>query len=276
LVGGPSKYMVGTEQGSTLSCNRRGKTPADKINQVFNGHHGPVYSVMRNTFFPKIFLTAGDWTTRIWCDEVRTPMYMTFYHKTYLTSATWHPVRPGVFCTSRMDGTMDVWDLLYKQSSAVLSVQVSDYALHTLRVQQDGKLVAVGSVDGSTSLLELSSGLSELARDEKNIIGQMFDREVTRDKNLIQRAREAKQRRRKSSAHFRGERDIGNIEESALKELSENFLKDVKREEEVTNATLEEKRKQRAKVLAGIDASTNILDEILSTADGAATVEPTL
>ena len=221
---------------------RRGKSPQDKISQTFNGHHGPVYSVMRNTFFAKFFLTVGDWTARVWCDEIKTPMFMTFYHKAYLTSGSWHPVRPGVFLTTRMDGRLDVWDLMYKQTAAVLSVQVSNYALHThkyvqtlasplclcapalrhvclfrvhmewardkvrcaqtrspdaepamllflLRIQQDGRVVAAGGVDGITSLLELSPNLGELAKDEKSLIGLMFEREATRDKNLIQRAR---------------------------------------------------------------------------------------
>eukprot|EP01012_Entosiphon_sulcatum_P025270 TRINITY_DN30588_c0_g1_i1.p1 TRINITY_DN30588_c0_g1~~TRINITY_DN30588_c0_g1_i1.p1 ORF type:complete len:598 (+),score=104.14 TRINITY_DN30588_c0_g1_i1:125-1918(+) len=246
LVGGPSKYMVGTEQGTTLSCNRRGKSPTDKISASFNGHHGPVYSVMRNTFFSKYFLTVGDWTARIWMDEIRTPMFMTYYHKAYLTCGTWHPVRPGVFLTTRMDGTMDVWDLLFKQNDPVLSVQVSDYSLHTLKVQQDGRFVAVGSVDGSTNLLELSPGLAEIARDEKNIIGQMFDRESARDKNLIQRMREAKQRKRKSSANIRAERDIGNIDEASLKELADQYLKEVKTTEEAdTQRRIEEQARRR-------------------------------
>eukprot|EP01006_Ploeotia_vitrea_P024733 TRINITY_DN57536_c0_g1_i1.p1 TRINITY_DN57536_c0_g1~~TRINITY_DN57536_c0_g1_i1.p1 ORF type:complete len:596 (-),score=63.12 TRINITY_DN57536_c0_g1_i1:221-2008(-) len=259
LVGGPSKYMVGTEQGTTLSCNRRGKSPNDKINACFNGHHGPVYSVQRNTFFAKYFLTVGDWTARIWMDEIKTPMFMTFYHRTYLTYGMWHPVRPGVFLTARMDGTMDVWDLLYKQNAPVLSVQVADYALHTLKVQQEGRLVAVGAVDGSANLLELSSGLSEIAREEKNIIGQMFEREATRDKNLIQRQREAKQRRRKSSAGVRAERDIGSIDEAQLKEISDDFMHEVHAEEEAWNKRQVSKKAWRDQMLRDIESSTESL-----------------
>lgn len=33
--------MVGTEQGSVLLCNRKGKSAADKIGAVYAGHHGP-------------------------------------------------------------------------------------------------------------------------------------------------------------------------------------------------------------------------------------------
>lgn len=61
----PTKFMVGTEQGSIVTCNRKAKTPAEKIVSVYAGHHGPVYSLQRNPFFPKNFLSVGDWTARV-------------------------------------------------------------------------------------------------------------------------------------------------------------------------------------------------------------------
>lgn len=255
LVGGPSKYMVGTEQGTCLVVNRRGKSPTDKISHTFNGHHGPVYSVMRNTFFAKFFLTVGDWTARVWCDEIKTPMFMTFYHKAYLTSGSWHAVRPGVFLTTRMDGRMDVWDLLYKQTAPVLSVQVSNYALHTHKIQPEGKIVATGGVDGITSLLELSDNLAVIAKDEKALVGAMFEREATRDKNLIQRAREMKQKRKKSDAAMRPERNIGNVGDEELEKITEKFWTQVKTSETAAVAKQEEVKKHREEMLQEIDSS---------------------
>ena len=57
--------MVGTEQGTVISCNRKAKTPGEKIVAVYPGHHGPVYALQRNPFFVKNFLTVGDWTARV-------------------------------------------------------------------------------------------------------------------------------------------------------------------------------------------------------------------
>lgn len=67
----PTKFMVGTEQGIVISCNRKAKTPAEKIVCTFSGHHGPIYALQRNPFYPKNFLTVGDWTARIWSEESR-------------------------------------------------------------------------------------------------------------------------------------------------------------------------------------------------------------
>ncbi|KAG7491374.1 hypothetical protein MATL_G00003000 [Megalops atlanticus] len=67
----PTKFMVGTEQGLVVSCNRKAKTPAEKIVCTYSGHHGPVYALQRNPFFPKNFLTVADWTARIWSEDIK-------------------------------------------------------------------------------------------------------------------------------------------------------------------------------------------------------------
>ena len=95
--------MVGTERGTIISGNRKAKTNADKIAAQFryvinihrkrdfqillksysiriyidisnftsSGHMGPVYHISRNPQFPKIFLTVGDWTARVWSEDIK-------------------------------------------------------------------------------------------------------------------------------------------------------------------------------------------------------------
>ncbi|EFC47121.1 hypothetical protein NAEGRDRAFT_60431 [Naegleria gruberi] len=60
----PTKFMIGTEQGAVLSCTRR-KNKGTAIDKVYYGHHhhhGPIYSIQRNPFLQKYFMTVGDWT----------------------------------------------------------------------------------------------------------------------------------------------------------------------------------------------------------------------
>ena len=45
-------------------------------------------------------------------------------HMSYMTDGCWSPVRPAVFFTTKMDGTLDVWDYLLKQNDPTLSIQV--------------------------------------------------------------------------------------------------------------------------------------------------------
>lgn len=40
--------------------------------------------------------------------------------------ACWSPVRPSVFFTVKMDGVLDVWDILFKQNDPTLSIKVPE------------------------------------------------------------------------------------------------------------------------------------------------------
>ncbi|XP_033127579.1 dynein intermediate chain 3, ciliary-like [Anneissia japonica] len=197
----PTKFMVGTEAGTIISCNRKAKTPAEKIVASYKEHLGAVYALQRNPFFPKNFLTVGDWTARIWSEDIRDSSIMwTKYHQSYLTDGCWSPVRPAVFFTTKVDGSLDVWDYLFKQNDPTLSLQVCDEELNSIRVQDQGKLIATGSHRGTTTLLELSSSLCTMQRNEKALVTAMFERETKREKILESRQRELKLKRNAPSA----------------------------------------------------------------------------
>lgn len=222
---GPTNFMVGTEQGQIFSCNRKAKNPVDRVKYTLQGHHGPVYGLRRNPFASKFFLSIGDWTARVWVDDtaVKTPILTTKYHSTYLTGGTWSPSRPGVFMTIKMDGTMDVWDLYYKHNEPSLQVQVSDLGLTALAVQESGGTMAVGTSDGSTTVLSLSKGLYEAAPAEKSAMNNMFDRETQREKNLEKALKEAKIKARKEAA--RKDEMADNVTEEHLRALEDEFYK---------------------------------------------------
>ncbi|CAG5886811.1 unnamed protein product [Menidia menidia] len=208
----PTKFMVGTEQGLVVSCNRKAKTPAEKIVCTYDGHHGPIYALQRNPFFPKNFLTVGDWTARIWSEDIKESSIMwTKYQMSYLMDACWSPVRPSVFFTVKMDGVLDVWDILFKQSDPTLSLKVCDKALYSLRVQDNGRMVACGSEQGEATLLEICSGLSTLQKNEKSLLAAMFERETKREKILEARQREIRLKERSRSEQSK-EEEVGREE----------------------------------------------------------------
>ncbi|CAI5644621.1 dynein intermediate chain 3, ciliary isoform X1 [Oreochromis niloticus] len=208
----PTKFMVGTEQGLVISCNRKAKTPAEKIVCTYDSHHGPIYALQRNPFFPKNFLTVGDWTARIWSEDIKESSIMwTKYQMSYLTDACWSPVRPSVFFTVKMDGVLDVWDILFKQSDPTLSLKVCDKSLYSLSVQDNGCLVACGSQLGEATLLEICSGLSTLQKNEKSLLAAMFERESKREKILEARQREVRLKERSRSEQSR-EEEVGREE----------------------------------------------------------------
>jgi dynein intermediate chain 2 len=113
---GPLKYLIGTEQGFMLLANKRKTIEVQTRYGIDNGgkHFGPVYSLWRNPLQTKYFLSIGDWSAKIWSDELRQPIMQTRYHSAYLTDGCWSPNRCGVFYLTRIDGFLDVWDFYYK------------------------------------------------------------------------------------------------------------------------------------------------------------------
>jgi dynein intermediate chain 2 len=224
IEAGPAKYLVGSEQGVVLSLNMRKRGGGGKDGKDAGGasgmvtamdagpgkHHGPIYSIQRNPFHPTSFLTVGDWTCRMWNEKNKGPILMTPYSKAYLTSGCWSPTRPGVFYTCRSDGVLDCWDYNYRQTQVAYSHKVSEYALSCIAVQGSaqnggGRLVAVGDVNGTVSLLEVSDSLAVPQPNEKVTIGMLFDRESKREENLEKKAQLMARLARQASNKNNGE-----------------------------------------------------------------------
>lgn len=103
--------------------------------------------------------------------------------------------------------------------------QVCEDGLYSLRVQDNGRLVACGSRQGVATLLDVSPGLSTLQRNEKSLVSavspetpprhqgqevtshlrpeQMFERETKREKILEARQRELRLKERSRSQQSR-------------------------------------------------------------------------
>lgn len=131
-------------------------------------------------------------------EDLKSPILVTRYEQSYLTAGCWSPTRPGVFYTSKLNGTLDIWDLFYKHNDPVYTTRVGEASLTSISVQNEGRLVAVGASEGSTTLLEVSPSLYEPQNNEKASIAQMFERENKREKNLEVRATQLKRERKTS------------------------------------------------------------------------------
>ena len=189
------KYLVGTEQGSIVSVNLRNRKTNNGVSLFDDGpgkHHGPVYSIQRNPIHNKFFLSVGDWTAKIWSEDLKTPIITTKYHENYLTGGCWSPTRVGVFYTITMDGTLNAWDLFFRQNEVAYTHKVGHASLSSIGVQGRGKLLAVGDVNGAVSLLEVGDSLASPQQGEKASLSNTFEREARREKNLEMREKEMK------------------------------------------------------------------------------------
>lgn len=228
----PTKFMVGGENGSIFMCNKKAKNPSERITYSYSAHNGPVYALQRNPFFTKNFLSVGDWTTKIWSEDVRTPILSTPYARSYVTDACWSPTRPALFATAKLDGSFDVWDLLFKQNEPCLTVQVGQAPLHAIKIQEQGRIMAVGARDGSTTLLDLSDSLAKQQPSEKAAFSLMLEREAKREKALesLLREKRLKQQAQQKGKPANAQKEPNSQMVSILQDAERDFFEQVKQQ----------------------------------------------
>jgi len=189
-----TKYVIGTEQGTIVVANKRPKKEVEIISRLGsdNRHLGPIYSISRNMQFPKVFMSVGDWSAKLWMDDLKTPLIKTRYHNSYLSDGCFSPTRVGAFFLTRKDGWLDVWDYYYRQNEIAFSHKVSDAPLTSIKISSvgtgnqvtGGKLCAIGDQDGTVTLLELCDSLCTMQKNERDIMQEIFQREMVKEKNL--------------------------------------------------------------------------------------------
>lgn len=232
---GPTKYLVGTELGTVISVNLRNRKMNNGVsvsnNSIEKKHHGPIYSIQRNPIHNKFFMTIGDWTAKIWTEDLKSPISSTKYNDHYLTGGCWSPVRAGVFYTIAANGALNVWDFHHRQNESVFTYNVGRIPLTSIAAQGNpqlpSNLIAVGDEGGTVSLLEVCKSLSQPQKDEKANILDMFERETRKERNLEARERELK----RSSSHTNqnqevvSDKDDTAQEDAIIRDIEERFRK---------------------------------------------------
>jgi dynein intermediate chain 2 len=227
----PHKFLVGSEQGFALNCQNRNKKAECiwRFGDEQGKHHGPIYAMQRNPIHLKYFLTVGDWSAKIWSEELKIPIMQTRYHNSYLTDGCWSQTRAGLFFLTRMDGFLDVWDFFYRQNEVAYSQKISDAVLTSIYVQQS--MCAIGDAEGTTSILSLCPALYDqtLQPKEREIMLTIFDREFRREKTLdvAKRLADKKPAKAKAEKNNKAEKLQGQLEQ-----IEENFFGMVAADEE--------------------------------------------
>ncbi|XP_064099028.1 dynein intermediate chain 3, ciliary-like [Macrobrachium nipponense] len=194
----PTKFMVGTEQGQVVACNRRARNPPDRISLIYSSHIAPVYSVQRNPFYLKNFMTVGDWTIKLWAEDFKeSPILWTKPVPAQMRSGCWSASRSSVLFTVRLDGSLDAWDLLTSWSVPSETAQVVDEGLETIATHDGGRLLATGSQLGTISLLHVPIRLLMPSdKHEKVAFSSLLERETRRERVLEARHKEQRLRER--------------------------------------------------------------------------------
>ncbi|MES1915597.1 MAG: hypothetical protein MHM6MM_007520 [Cercozoa sp. M6MM] len=190
---GPMRYLVGSFQRTLLSLERKMQTKDEVTTYVkvvkshfgngFWKHTDYVRSLQRNPHSFKHILTCGDWSVRMWEEGLTEPLWSSPSYSCPIYDARWSPARPGVFMAARGDGTLDIWDWLYRQEAPVMPVKISDSPITRVSWHRSGKIGVAGTAAGNISVLEFNETLYEMRLNEKAVVASCFDREARRVKN---------------------------------------------------------------------------------------------
>jgi dynein intermediate chain 2 len=112
-------------------------------------------------------------------------VFISKYHPAYLTDCIWS-ARPGLFFVSRNDGWINAYDLCYKMNEPTFSYKVCDSPLTSICLNSKGDKLIVGDEDGKIYIIKLSKSfyVQNDVDIKKEFLNNLFEREVTREKNI--------------------------------------------------------------------------------------------
>lgn len=85
--------------------------------------------------------------------------------------------------------------------------------------QLGGKLIAVGDVTGTVTLLELCDSLATPQLNERKAIDAMFEREIKQEKNLEARERDLRRQKTQEQQNVKESQDKKDAKDERMEEL---------------------------------------------------------
>lgn len=186
----PTYFLAGTEQGSILPVHRYDRAGAKAgvdSRCTYRGHEAPVTDIDFHPARGKVdlgdlFVSCGlDWTIKLWRAKAPSATagsisgaastvapLLTIAREDSVYSAKWSPTKPGVFGCVDGAGMLDIYDISASSDLPVASARPSHiekdaYALRSLNKlaweKTQGKHVAVGGLDGVTTVFEVGNEL---------------------------------------------------------------------------------------------------------------------
>ncbi|XP_018363614.1 PREDICTED: dynein intermediate chain 2, axonemal-like [Trachymyrmex cornetzi] len=172
-----TKFMFGLENGIVISGSKKSRTPAEKMALRFNAHYGPVFSVDRSGFNPKIFLTVGDCTVRVWAEDTKdSSLVSTRFIIEGPQCGCWNKTRHSIFYVATRVGVLAVWDLLIGLQEPILSVKLCEQKLTAVASHEMGSLLAVGNSAGNVYLIESTEALYSFDKNDRNDFTSYLER----------------------------------------------------------------------------------------------------
>ncbi|XP_034941227.1 WD repeat-containing protein 63-like [Chelonus insularis] len=159
-------------------------------------HDGPVTHSVRSNYLDDIILTIGGKTFAIWREDFDEPVFLRRCTVRY-TACSWSNSRPTVLMLARVDGTVEIWDLIVKSNEACFTQSVSGRIItgiysHDLYLKPE----CVAFCDSNGTMRVFTAPLDFSVFEESNVewMKAFVEREVNRKPKSGQFIEEAKSR----------------------------------------------------------------------------------
>lgn len=193
----PTKFLCGTESGYIINVNKMGKTHAEILSMSWEAHNSPVRSVQRSPCTTRMFISSGDWSVRIWSEEIRTAPIIVFNpFPAEVTGVTWSPLRFSSFMAICANGKYYYYDVLRSYNNALEVLHLSKYSLTNVLAHQKGEIIAVSDSHGAAYILLLADHMIYPGSKDRQLMQQTYERETNREHILENRIKEIRLKQR--------------------------------------------------------------------------------
>ncbi|SOV18957.1 dynein-associated protein, putative [Plasmodium gaboni] len=186
LEAGPSKILIGTDEGYILSLSKRQAKNLEllqKYGASNEKHLSSITSIKRIPINLKYFLSTDKWGFNIWSEDIKFPIISNYYNECVINKGLW--IYDSLFfMIIRKDGYLDFWNLLYNFNQPIIKHKICNCSITEIDSHANNKYVAIGNELGDIHILKLGDSFCKNSSEEKNALDELFERESKREKNL--------------------------------------------------------------------------------------------
>ncbi|XP_075157418.1 missing minor mitochondria [Haematobia irritans] len=219
-----------------LYAESEGREPITTSVNFARVHDGPIISLKRNPFFSWLFVSIGRNVVAVWKEDYNYSPIFWRRRQNDLTAVAWSESRPSVLFLTRIDGSLEVWDILSRDDDACLNDVLGGGIVTQIcehRPMEPDKLLGIGDYNSSLRMVKLPKSFYHQFSQELEDFQTYIHNEESRKRD-IQAWEEQYYERNKDviEAKRQAERDAHKELERQEKEKVLQAVRKAKEEEE--------------------------------------------
>ncbi|CAD2093393.1 dynein-associated protein, putative [Plasmodium vinckei brucechwatti] len=186
LEAGPSKILVGTDEGYILSLSKRQSKNLELLQKygIPNEKHlSAITSIKRVSINLKYFLSTDKWGFNIWSEDIKFPIISNYYNESIINKGHWIHDSP-FFILTRKDGYLDFWNILSNFNEPIIKHKICNSSITEIDAHTNNKYLSIGNEEGDIHILKLGKSFCTNSSENKNALDELLERESKREKNL--------------------------------------------------------------------------------------------